>query len=80
MDRGKVARYTEEDALGDFPLITDLFAPKEYYDDNDDLAGPLPGWFLSALVGSGTTFTTICCAFNQLPCDNWGFVAKVDHY
>ncbi len=80
MDGGKVARYTKEDAPGDFPLITDLYAPKEYYEDNDDPAGPLPGWFLSALVSSGTTFATICCAFNQLPCDNWGFVAEVDCY
>ena len=80
MDGGKVARYTKEDAPGDFPLITDLYAPKEYYEDNDDPAGPLPGWFLSALVSSGTTFATICCAFNQLPHDNWGFVAEVDCY
>ncbi len=80
MDGGKVAGYTEEDSPGDLPLIADLFAPKEYYDDDDDLVGPLPGWFLSALLGSGTTFTTICHAFNQLPRDNWGFVAKVDHY
>ena len=61
MDGGKVAGYTEEDSPGDFPLITDLFAPKEYYDDNDNNpAGPLPGWFLLVLVRSGTTFTTIC--------------------
>ena|SRR5258707_14961920 len=80
MDGGKVARYTEEDSPGDFPLISDLFAPKEYYKDDNDPAGPLPGWFLSALVSSGTTFATICHAFNQLPCDNWGFVAEIDHY
>ncbi len=59
LDGGKVARYTKEDTLGDLPLITDLFAPKEYYTDNDDPVGALPGWFLSTLVGSGTTFTMI---------------------
>jgi len=49
----------EDDAPGDLPLISDLFAPKEYYEDDDNPAGALPGWFLSALVESGTTFTTI---------------------
>ncbi len=46
MDGGKVARYTEDNAPGDLPLISDLFAPKEYYDNDDnDPAGALPGWF-----------------------------------
>src|SRR5258707_11129021 len=59
----------------------DLYAPKEYYNDNDDdPAGALPIWFLSALVGSGTTFAALCRAFNQLPTNNWGFVAEVDRY
>jgi len=39
MDRGKVARYTKDNSPGDFPLIADLYAPKEYYDDNDDPTG-----------------------------------------
>ncbi len=78
---GKVARYTKDDAPGDLPLISNLYAPKEYYNDNNnDPAGALPGWFLSALVGSGTTFTTICHTFDQLPSNNWGFVAEVDRY
>jgi len=64
MDGGKVAGYTEEDSPGDLPLIADLFAPKEYYDDDDNPVGPLPGWFLLALVGSGTMFTTIRWAFD----------------
>ncbi len=81
MDGGKVARYTKDDAPEDLPLISNLYAPKEYYDDNnDDPVGALPGWFLSALVGSGTTFATIHHAFNQLPSNNWGFVAEVDRY
>ncbi len=81
LDGGKVARYTHKDALGDFPLITNLFAPKEYYNENDDdPIRALPGWFLSTLVGSGTTFTAICHAFEQLPSNNWGFVAKVNRY
>ncbi len=81
MDGGKVARYTKDDAPEDLPLISNLYAPKEYYDDNnDDPVGALPGWFLSALVGSGTTFATIHRAFNQLPSNNWGFVAEVDRY
>ncbi len=75
-----MARYTEDDTPGDLPLISDLFAPKEYYEDDNDPVGALPGWFLSALVGSGTTFTTICRMFNQLPSNNWGFVAEIDRY
>jgi len=81
MDGGKVARYTEDDSPGDLPLITNLYAPKEYYnDDDDDLAGALPGWFISALGGSGTTFTTLRQAFDQLAVHNWGFVAEIDCY
>ena len=80
LDGGKVAGYTKDDAPRDLPLITDLFAPKEYYQNNNDPTGALPGWFLSALVGSRTTFTTICQAFDQLPSNNWGFVAKIDRY
>src|SRR5229473_5594091 len=50
MDRGKVVGYTEDDSPGDLPLITNLFTPKDYYnDDNDDLVRALPGWFISAL-------------------------------
>ncbi len=76
-----MAGYTKDDAPGDLPLISDLFAPKEYYDNNNnDPAGALPGWFLSTLVGSGTTFTAIHRTFNQLPSNNWGFVAEVDQY
>ncbi len=81
MDGGKVARYTEDDAPGDLLLISDLFAPKEYYNDNDNNpAGALPRRFLSALVGSGTTFAMLCHTFDQLPSNNWGFVAEVDQY
>src|SRR5713226_360620 len=55
MDGGKVAGYTEDDSPGDLPLITNLYAPKEYYnDDDEDPAGALPVWFISALGGSGT--------------------------
>jgi len=81
LDRGKVAGYSNDDAPGDLPLIMDLYAPKEYYhDEDDDLAGALPIWFLSALVGSGTTFAALHRTFNQLPTNNWGFVAEVDRY
>ncbi len=81
MDGGKVAGYTEDDTPGDLPLITDLYTPKEYYNDNnDDLAGALPGWFLSALGGSGTTFATLRQEFNKLAIHNWGFVAEIDRY
>src|SRR5258708_5172028 len=60
MDRGKVAGYTKDNSPGDLPLITDLYAPKVYYDDDDeDPAGALPAWFISALGGSGTTFATL---------------------
>src|SRR5258707_8690036 len=60
MDGGKVAGYTEDDSPGDLPLISDLYAPKEYYNDNDnDPAGALPVWFISTLGGSGTTFATL---------------------
>src|SRR5260221_2951685 len=79
MDGGKVARYTEDDSPGDLPLITNLYAPKEYYnDDDDDPAGALPGWFLSALEGSGTTFATLQRAFDQLAVHNWGFLAMIN--
>ncbi len=61
MDGGKVAGYTEDDSLGDLPLISDLYAPKEYYNNDDDNpTGALPAWFISALGGSGTTFATLC--------------------
>ncbi len=81
MDGGKVARYTEDNSPGDLPLINNLYAPKEYYnDDDDDPAGALPGWFLSILGGRGTTFTTLCQAFDQLAIHNWSFVAEIDHY
>ncbi len=81
MDGGKVAGYTKDNAPGDLPLISNLFAPKEYYNDNNnDPMGALPGWFLSALVGSRTTFAMICRMFDQLPSNNWGFVAEVDWY
>ncbi len=80
LDGRKVAGYTKEDSPGDLPLISDLFTPKEYYGDEDDPAGALPRWFLSALVRSGTTFATLHYAFNQLPTNNWGFMAEVDWY
>src|SRR5258707_9356688 len=67
MDGGKVAGYTEDDAPGDLPLITNLYAPKEYYNDDDDNpAGALPGWFISALGVSSTTFATFDCEFTEL--------------
>src|SRR5260221_862895 len=81
MDGGRVAGYTEDDSPGDLPLITDLFAPKVYYDDDDDdPAGALPTWFISALGGSGTTFTTLRREFDKLAIHNWGFVAEIDRY
>ena len=81
MDGGKVAGYTEDDSPGDLPLISDLYAPKAYYNDNNNNPpGALPAWFLSALGGSGTTFATFCQAFDQLAIHNWGFVAKIDRY
>src|SRR5260370_16736294 len=81
MDGGRVAGYTEDDSPGDLPLITDLYAPKVYYDDDDeDPAGALPAWFISALSGSGTTFTTLHREFDKLTIHNWGFVAEIDWY
>ncbi len=81
MDGGKVARYTKNNLPRDLPLITDLFAPKEYYNNNNnDPAGALPRWFLSALVRSSTTFTTLHHEFNQLYHESWGFVAEINHY
>src|SRR5258708_24298549 len=81
MDGGKVAGYTEDDSPGDLPLISNLYAPKEYYNnDDDDPARALPGWFISALGGSGTTFATLRRAFNQLAIHNWSFVAEIDQY
>ncbi len=59
MDGGKVTGYTEDDSPGDLPLITDLYAPKVYYDDDDeDPTRALPAWFISTLGGSRTTFAT----------------------
>ncbi len=81
MDGGRVAGYTEDDSPGDLPLITDLFAPKVYYDDDDeDPAGALPAWFIAALGGSGTTYATLRREFDKLAVHNWGFVAEVDRY
>jgi len=81
MDGGKVAGYTQDDSPGDLPLITNLYAPKTYYDnDNDDPAGALPAWFLSALGGSGTTFAMLRREFDKLAVHNWGFVAEIDWY
>ncbi len=81
MDGGKVAGYTEDDSPGDLPLISDLYAPKQYYDDdNDDPAGALPAWFISALRGSGTTFATLHRKFDKLAVHNWSFVAEIDRY
>src|SRR5260221_4282083 len=81
MDGGKVAGYTEDDSPGDLPLITDLYAPKEYYDaDDEDPAGALPAWFIAALGGSGTTYATLCREFDKLAVHNWGFVAEIDRY
>ncbi len=81
MDGGKVAGYTEDDSLGDLPLISNLYAPKEYYnDDNDDPARALPAWFISALGGSGTTFATLRREFDKLTVHNWSFVAEIDRY
>src|SRR5713226_5236571 len=77
LDGGKVAGYLNDNAPGDLPLIMDLYALREYYnDDNNNPPGALPIWFLSALVGSGTTFAALRCAFDQLPTNNWGFVAR----
>src|SRR5260221_5490501 len=81
MDGGKVAGYTEDNSPGDLPLIADLYAPKEYYNNNNnDPAGALPVWFISALGGSGTTFATLCREFDKLTVHNCGFVAEIDQY
>ena len=73
--------YSTDDAPGDLPLVMDLYAPREYYNDDDDQPpGALPIWFLSALVGSGTTFATLRHAFDQLPTNNWSFVAEINRY
>src|SRR5258707_5484585 len=81
MDGGKVAGYTEDDSPGDLPLITDLYAPKVYYDDdNEDPAWALPTWFIAALGGSGTTFAMLRCEVDKLTVHNWGFVAEIDRY
>src|SRR5258707_6990230 len=81
MDGEKVAGYTEDDSPGDLPLITNLYAPKVYYDDDDeDPAGALPAWFIAALGGSGTTFATLRREFDKLAVHNWGFVAEIDRY
>src|SRR5260221_1104625 len=81
MDGGKVASYTEDNSPGDLPLITDLYAPKVYYDDDDeDPAGALPAWFISTLGGTGTTFATLRRKFDKLPVHNWGFAAEIDQY
>ncbi len=79
MDGGRVAGYTEDDSPGDLPLISDLYAPKVYYDDDDkDPAGALPAWFISALGGTRTTYATLCREFDKLAVHNWGFVAEID--
>ena len=81
MDRGKVARYTEDDLPGDLPLISDLYAPKEYYNNNNNNpAGALPAWFISALGGSSTTFAMLRQEFDKLTVHNWSFVAEINQY
>ena len=81
MDGGKVAGYTEDDSPGDLPLISDLYTPKEYYnDDNNNPAGALPAWFISALGGSGTTFAMLCREFDKLAVHNWSFMAEINRY
>src|SRR5216684_2919012 len=81
MDGGRVASYTEDDSPGDLPLITDLYALRVYYDDdNEDPAGALPAWFIAALGGSGTTYATLRREFDKLAVHNWGFVAEIDRY
>src|SRR5713226_7937988 len=81
MDGGKVAGYTEDDSPGDLPLISDLYAPKEYYNDNeDDPAGALPAWFISALGGSSTTYATLRREFDKLAVHNWSFMAEINRY
>ncbi len=81
MDGGRVAGYTQDGSPGDLPLITDLYAPTVYYDnDNKDPTGALPAWFISALGGTGTTYTTLRREFDKLPVHNWGFVAEIDRY
>ena len=75
-----MAGYTKDDSPGDLPLISDLYTPKDYYNNNNDPAGALPAWFISTLGGSGTTFATLCHTFNQLAVHNWSFVAEIDWY
>src|SRR5260221_541253 len=81
MDGGRVAGYTEDDSPGDLPLISNLYAPKVYYDDDDeDPAGALPAWFIAALGGSGPTYAPLRREFDKLAVHNGGFVAKFDRY
>src|SRR5258708_5206138 len=81
MDGGRVAGYTEDDSPGHLPLISDLYAPKVYYDDDDeDPAGALPAWFIAALGGSGTTYAPLRRAFDKLAVHSMGCVDEFVRY
>jgi hypothetical protein len=74
-----VARYTDGDTPSDLPIIINLYAPVDTWGE-DDVPRGLPAWFLSALMGSAPTFATLHRGFKALPQDNWGYVAKIDHF
>src|SRR5260370_2940608 len=78
MDGGRVAGYTQDDSPGDLPLITDLYAPTVYYNDNDeDPARALPSLFISALGGTGTTYATLRREFDKLPVYNCAVLTEL---
>jgi hypothetical protein len=77
MDQGQVAGYTDGDTPSDLPIIINLYTPVDTWGE-DDVPRGLPAWFLSALMGSAPTFTTLCQGFKALPQDNWEYVAEID--
>jgi hypothetical protein len=79
MDQGWVARYTDGDTPNDLPIIINLYAPVDTWGADEAPQG-LPGWFLSALMGSAPTFATLCQGFDALSQDNWGYVAEIDRF
>src|SRR5258708_22833873 len=81
MDGGRVAGYMEDNSPGDLPLITNLYAPKVYYDDDDkDPAEALLAWFIANISASRTTFATLRRQFDKLAVHNSRFVAEIDRY
>jgi hypothetical protein len=79
MDGEQVAGYTGGNTPSDFPIITNLYAPSDTWEE-DEVPWGLPAWFLSVLTGTTLTFTTLHQGFEALSQDNWGYVAEVDCY